>query len=90
MGTKEKIPTITPEWRVPLTVVGSMVALAVYATIGYANIMAKLGDAVTTRQAQEWIDNAREQNPSVKWPRLPAKHPQEAVFIPQAVLTRKD
>lgn len=89
MGTKEKTPTITPEWRVPLTVVGSMVALAVYATIGYANIMAKLGEAVSTRQAQEWIDNAREQNPSVKWPRLPAKQ-QEARLFPDAVLTRKD
>lgn len=70
MGLK---PTITPEWRVPLYVVGSSVALAIYATIGYTNILNKLDAAMTTQQAQEWIDNAREHNPAVNWPRLPPK-----------------
>jgi hypothetical protein len=88
MGIKEK-PIITPEWGVPLTVVCSCVGLAIYATVGYSNIMAKLDASVTTRQAQEWIDNAREQNPTVKWPRLPSKQQQSAIF-PDAILSRKD
>ncbi len=88
MGLK---PTITPEWRVPLYVVGSTVALAIYATIGYNNIQNKLDMAMTTQQAQDWIDNAREHNPAVNWPRLPPKKgASEIAPFRDAILTRRE
>ena len=90
MGTKEK-PTITPEWRVPIYVVGSTVLLAVIMTLQWADLRNRVDASVSIQQAQEWIDNAREQNPAVKWPRLPAKHADTAILLPrEAVLARRD
>ena len=70
----EKPRTITPEWRVPLYVVGSAVALAVYGTVLYQNLKAEVSDGVNFSQVQHWIDEARQRNPNINWPPLPEKH----------------
>lgn len=68
---------ITPNTRVPIYVVLSAASLAIYGTILYMSIASKLDSAMTIQQEQEWIDNAREHNPSIYWPRLPDKHQAE-------------
>lgn len=69
--------TLTPNTKVPLYVVGSAIGLAVLLCLQWADIRHQLQDltkdAVTEKQMQEWIENAREVNPQVKWPRLPTK-----------------
>ena len=82
-------PTITGEWNLPLYVVGSTIVLTVVMTAQWYDLRQRVDNSVTTQQAQEWIDNAREQNPTVRWPRLPAKQAQ-GIITREAVLTRKD
>ena len=64
---------ITPKTRVPIYVLGSAIGLAVYLTFWFASLSSKLDNAVTQDQVQQWIDDARERNPTVNWPRLPDK-----------------
>lgn len=35
--------------------------------------------ALTEHQAQQWIDDARDKNPQINWPRLPAKSQVQSV-----------
>ena len=62
--------TLTPRSKVPITVVISSIGLAIYGTIGYRGIVEKLDTAMTIQQAQRWIDDARDHNPQIYWPRL--------------------
>jgi len=64
---------ITPNTRVPLYVVGSAIGLAVYITCLFWSMSSKLDGAVSANQFQHWIDDAREKNPTLFWPRLPEK-----------------
>lgn len=73
-------PTITKDWKVPITIVVSVVSLAIYGTVLYDNtnykidrLSEKLDWCVSTGQFQEFIDNLRDSNPSIKVPRLPDK-----------------
>lgn len=92
----DRKPTITPEWRVPLYVVGSAVGLAVLMTAQWFNLKSEVRDlsanALSVQQAQEWIDNAREQNQTtpVKWPRIPDKKPLSALDSMAVVAARDD
>jgi len=70
-NTEER--AITPNTRVPIYVVGSVVVFAVYVTVLFAQINSKLDSALSVQQYQEWLDNAREKNPTINWPRLPDK-----------------
>lgn len=72
----EKVTVITEKTKVPLAIVGSSVCLAIYGTILYARMMVALNGSLTVQQAQDWIDDARDKNPTITWPRIPAKHDQ--------------
>ena len=83
--------TITPKTRVPLAIVGSAIGLAIYGTILYSNVMNALDASFTIRQAQQWLDDAREANPAIKWPRIPGKNTASAYREPpNAAISRKD
>ena len=64
---------ITTKTRIPLYMVCSTLSLAVYGTVLYMNIMSSLNNSFTVQQAQDWLDDARTLNPSINWPRVPAK-----------------
>ena len=72
---------ITPTTRVPLYLLGSFLGLAIYGTIGYCNIMAKLDTSMSVQQAQDWIDDARSLNPTINWPRLPSKRSDSTIMM---------
>lgn len=80
MPPKEKDVTITEQTRMPLALVISIVGLAILFTIGWADLRHQLGNTLTTPQMQEWLENAREQNPSIKWPRIPQKQTPSAEY----------
>jgi len=65
--------TINPNWKMPLYMIGPALGLAVYGTILYSNLMGQLKESATVSQVQTWIDDARDANPNIKWPRLPSK-----------------
>jgi len=72
--------TLTPKTKVPVYIVGSAVALAVYGTLLFAKLSEKLDGSVSQQQVQDWIDDAREKNPTVNWPRLPEKRTMKAAL----------
>jgi len=81
MSNHERVEVITPKTRVPLAIVSSSVGLAIYGTILYARMMAALNGALTIQQAQDWIDNAREKNPAIEWPRIPQKRDNISLYV---------
>jgi hypothetical protein len=78
--------TLSSKSRVPLSVVGSAIGLAIYGTILYMRLSNQIEAAITVTQAQQWIDDAREMNriayPGLVWPRLPAKE-ESKIEIPK-------
>ena len=68
-------PTFTLEWKVPISLVISIVGLAVYMTMGYNRVMAKLDDTVSPKQVRAWIEDVREMNPALHFPRFPERQP---------------
>ena len=71
----EREVTLSEKTKMPAAIVASTLTLAVYGTILYDRVCAKIDAAMTVTQAQEWIDDARDKNPQIYWPRLPEKHP---------------
>ena len=94
--------TINEKTKLPLGFVVSIVGLAVLMSCQWMNLRATMAtyhaenlqlyrDTLTQKQAQEWIDDARELNPTVKWPRIPAKNePPSLSMQADAVLARKE
>lgn len=96
-----KAVNITPKARVPLSLVWPIVCFAVLVTIEWQVTLARMDtyhseslqmykDSVSVRQAQEWIDDFRENNPAVKVPRLPAKSDENAARTPDINIARRD
>lgn len=94
--------TISERTRLPLGLVASLVGMTALLTVEWAAAMNRMDtyhrenmqfykDALTEKQAQEWIDNARELNPNVKWPRLPAKNEAPSLSMQaDAVIARQE
>ncbi len=86
--------TITESWRVPLYTLGSAIVLAgtvsVYATLLYERVISRLDSIdrgqMTVGQFQHWTDDARDLNPTVHWPRLPAKDAPMGLVEPRDLL----
>ncbi len=71
-GEDESV-SITPSSKVPIYVIASSVALAIYGTLLYASIVNRLSTTMTVNQFQHWKDDAAEMNPTIRFPRIPAK-----------------
>lgn len=85
--------TITPNSKVPLSVVGSAIGLAVLMTLQWADLKAEVRatsrDAVTEKQARYWIERAREMNPDISLPSLPEKEAGK-VAKPDVAFSRRE
>ena len=81
--------TITTSTKVPLAILVSTVSLAIYGTLLYAKLANKIDSSLSIGQAQQWIDDAREKNPGVNWPRIPAK-PDAAGVNRDVILTKRN
>lgn len=72
---------ITPSTRIPLFVTVWLMGMTALGSLAWANLRYEIKSfsqiAVTEKQSQEWIDNARDKNPSITWPRLPQKTVEE-------------
>jgi hypothetical protein len=82
--------TITLDWNIPISMVISIVGLAIYGTMLFNKIDRKLDAGVTERQVSTWIQDAREANPTVKWPRLPERQQSSGKSEPVAYFRRID
>ena len=94
--------TITEKTRVPIGFVISIVGVAILVSCQWMNLRSTMEtyhrenvqmfqDSLSVKQAQEWIDDAREANPNVKWPRIPAKPTDQSMSMQaEAVLARKE
>ena len=86
---------INEKTKVPVYVIGTAVALAVLMTSQWYVLKSeveKIGDnSMTIQQGQDWIDDARDKNPSINWPRLPEKKQSKtAPASADVVLTKRD
>lgn len=65
--------TITPATRVPIYIVMSAIFLASLGTTEWFQLRSEVRGSLSVEQAQQWIDDARDLNPSIHWPRLPER-----------------
>ena len=70
---KEKDVTLTPKSKVPLYVVGSTILLTIVMTLQWADLRNRLDNSLTVQQAQDWIDQARDRNPTMNFPPIPPR-----------------
>lgn len=74
--------TITPQWNVPIYVVGSAIGLGVLMTSQWLDLKAEVQtthrDAVTESQQRHWIEKAQDMNPTLHLPSLPDKGQNDA------------